>query len=57
VTEGDVGKAQVLRLMWVHRSLAPTRQRHERGDRTRSATIITQRSDELWGTKCDEVLV
>lgn len=45
-----VGKNRVLRLMRENRLLAPVRQRHERGDRTHSGTIRTQRPDELWGT-------
>ena len=45
-----VGKARVLRLMRAHRLLAPTRRRHERGDRAHAGHIITARPDELWGT-------
>jgi putative transposase len=45
-----VGKARVLRLMRLHGLLAPTRRRHERGDRTHSGTIRTETPDELWGT-------
>lgn len=45
-----VGKNRVLRLMRENRLLAPVRQRHERGDRTHSGTIRTERPDELWGT-------
>lgn len=45
-----VGKNRVLRLMREHRLLAPTRRRHERGDRSHSGTIKTELPDELWGT-------
>jgi putative transposase len=45
-----VGKNRVLRLMREHRLLAPVRQRHERGDRTHSGTIRTERPDQMWGT-------
>lgn len=45
-----VGRNRVLRLMRENRLLAPVRERHERGDRTHSGTIRTERPDELWGT-------
>lgn len=45
-----VSKNRVLRLMREHRLLVPVRQRHERGDRTHSGTIRTERPDEMWGT-------
>ncbi len=45
-----VGKNRVLRLMRENGLLAPVRRCHERGDRTHSGTIRTQRPDELWGT-------
>lgn len=45
-----VGKHRVLRLMQQAHLLAPTRRRHERGDRTHAGTITTRQPDELWGT-------
>jgi putative transposase len=45
-----VGKNRVLRLMREHGLLVPVRRCHERGDRTHSGTIRTERPDELWGT-------
>ena len=45
-----VGRNRVLRLMRENRLLAPVRRVHERGDRTHSGTIRTERPDELWGT-------
>src|SRR5690606_40704938 len=45
-----VGRNRVLRLMRENRLLAPVRRVHERGDRTDSGTIRTERPDELWGT-------
>jgi len=45
-----VGRNRVLRLMRENGLLAPTRRAHERGDRTHSGTIRTERPDELWGT-------
>jgi len=45
-----VGKSRVLRLMREHSLLAPTRWRHERGDRSHSGTIKTEQVDEMWGT-------
>lgn len=44
------GKARVLRLMRLHRLLAPTRRGHPHGDRAHRGTIIPARPDELWGT-------
>jgi putative transposase len=45
-----VGKARVLRLMRLHRLLAPVRRGHPHGDRTHSGTIIPAHANELWGT-------
>jgi len=45
-----VGKGRVLRLMRENALLAPVRRRHERGDRSHSGTITTERPNELWGT-------
>ncbi len=45
-----VGKNRVLRLMRENGLLAPVRFRHERGDRSHSGRITTDRPDELWGT-------
>jgi putative transposase len=45
-----VGKNRVLRLMRENGLLVPVRRCHERGDRTHSGTIRTERPDELWGT-------
>lgn len=45
-----VGRNRVLRLMRENRLLAPVRRVHQRGDRTHSGTIRTERPDELWGT-------
>lgn len=48
--EFRVGKNRILRLMRENGLLAPVRFRHERGDRTHSGTIRTNRPNELWGT-------
>lgn len=45
-----VGRKRVLRLMRENRLLVPVRRKHERGDRSHSGTIRTERPDELWGT-------
>jgi putative transposase len=45
-----VGKNRVLRLMRENGLLAPVRFRHERGDRSHSGRITTDRPNELWGT-------
>lgn len=45
-----VGKQRVLRLMRMHRLLAPARRGHARGDRAHGGTITTTRPNELWGT-------
>ena len=45
-----VGKNRVLRLMRENGLLAPVRFRHERGDRSHSGRITTDKPDELWGT-------
>lgn len=45
-----VGKNRVLRRMRENGLLVPVRRRLERGDRTHSGTITTERPDELWGT-------
>ena len=45
-----VGKNRVLRLMREAGLLAPVRFRHERGDRSHSGRITTDRPNELWGT-------
>ncbi len=45
-----VGAQRVLRIARECRWLAPTRRRHERGDRAHEGTITTHRPDELWGT-------
>ena len=45
-----VGKGRVLRLMRLHRLLAPVRRGQPHGDRTHSGTIIPARPNELWGT-------
>jgi hypothetical protein len=45
-----VGKNRVLRLMRENGLLVPVRRCHERGDRTHSGTIRTERPDEPWGT-------
>jgi transposase InsO family protein len=45
-----VGRKRVLRLMRESRLLVPVRRKHERGDRSHSGTIRTERPDELWGT-------
>lgn len=45
-----VGKNRVLRLMRENQLLVPVRREHERGDRSHSGTIRTNRPDELWGT-------
>lgn len=44
------GKNRVLRLMRENGLLAPVRFRHERGDRSHSGRITTDRPNELWGT-------
>src|SRR5438132_3502415 len=36
--------------MRAHHLLAPSRPRHEHGDRAHAGTIITTRPDEMWGT-------
>jgi transposase InsO family protein len=45
-----VGKNRVLRLMRENGLLAPVRFRHQRGDRSHSGRITTNRPNELWGT-------
>jgi putative transposase len=45
-----VGKARVLRLMRLHRLLAPARRGHPHGGRAHSGTIIPAAPNELWGT-------
>jgi len=45
-----VGRKRVLRLMRAQHRLAPSRPRHEHGDRARAGTLITTDPDELWGT-------
>src|SRR5438034_2148740 len=45
-----VGRKRVLRVMRAHHLLAPSRPRHEHGDRARAGTLITTDPDELWGT-------
>jgi len=45
-----VGRNRALRLMRENRLLALVRRVHQRGDRTHSGTVCTERPDELWGT-------
>lgn len=45
-----VGRKRVLGLMRENGLLAPVRFRHDRGDRSHSGRITTDRPNELWGT-------
>ncbi len=45
-----VGKNRVLRLMRVHRLLAPQRLGHPHGDPAHAGTITTERPNVMWGT-------
>jgi transposase InsO family protein len=45
-----VGKNRVLRLMRVHRLLAPQRPGHPHGDPAHAGTITTERPNVMWGT-------